>query len=391
MIRKATPALPTTLPVEVPIPAPVGGWVYGGPGVGLSARTFARPDALEPGAVLCDVVLSAICGSDLHTLDGRRQEPTPLILGHEIVGRVAKIGPGGAKDWDGELLSVGDLVTWSIIVACGECFFCHRNLPQKCEQLHKYGHCSCATGQPLTGGFADCIYLKPGTDIFRLPEGVSPEMAVPANCSLATVVNAMEASGLVAGDTALIQGAGLLGVYLTALCKQAGARKVIVADVNAARLRIAEQFGADCCVDLSLSTEDDLADLVAAYTRGRGVDVAFEVCGTDSVFDAGLRCLRTGGRYLVAGVVTSAAQVCIPGQSLTKRCLTFIGIHNYRAEHLAWGLAFLEQNASRLPLHLIVGQTFDLNELDQALDAARTGRSLRVAVRPQPRAKAGRD
>jgi threonine dehydrogenase-like Zn-dependent dehydrogenase len=95
----------------------------------------------------------------------------------------------------------------------------------------------CRTDPPhLTGGFAEHIYIMPGTAVFRVPESLPDEIATPANCALATVVNAVDTIGVNVGETVLIQGAGLLGLNLIALCKQAEASNIIVSDINASRL-----------------------------------------------------------------------------------------------------------------------------------------------------------
>jgi len=348
----------------------------------IETRAFPLPESLEPGAALCKIDLSTICGSDLHTIEGRRQEPAPLILGHEIVGRVAALGPGLDKDWLGNPLKVGDRITWSIVVACGDCFYCKRDLPQKCESLVKYGHCCCEEEHPLTGGFSEYIYLHPRTCIVKLPDTVSDVMAAPANCVLATAVNALDAVSFMPGESVLIQGAGLLGVYLSALCKESGASRVFVTDVHAERLATVQQFGADVGVDLSAVSLEGAEALILAETDGRGVDVAFEACGVSAVVPHGLELLCKGGRYLVAGLVSPNSPINIPGEVLTRNCISLVGIHNYRPEHLVRAIEFLESAAERYPLHEIVGEVLPLSRFDDAVEVAKAQKHLRVAVRP---------
>ena len=104
----------------------------------ISMEHFKIPQCLEPGAALCRVRMSTICGSDLHTICGRREEPTPIILGHEVIGDIVALGAGQDSDGFGDKLKVGDRVTWPVIASCGSgssCFFCERQLPQKCAHL----------------------------------------------------------------------------------------------------------------------------------------------------------------------------------------------------------------------------------------------------------------
>ena len=347
----------------------------------LTIEEFKLPERLEPGAALCRVRMSTICGSDLHTIFGRRQEPAPLILGHEILGEIVALGEPSGHNGSGEPLRVGDRVTWSIMASCGQCFYCKKGLPQKCEQLRKYGHTCCNDAPHLTGGYAEYIYLFPGTAVYRVPENLSDEVATPANCALSTVINALETIGLKRGETVLIQGAGMLGLNLVALCKEAGAAKVIVTDIARERLAVAARFGADACFN---TTEFDSRELTAAIrglAGGYGVDVALEVCGNRAAVAQALDVLRIGGRYLIAGLVTPGSDLGLDGNHLARNYLTVKGIHNYHPDHLAKALEFLEKHAEKYPFAELVGATFPLTEINTAIEAAASGEHIRVAIR----------
>src|SRR6476660_9543883 len=113
----------------------------------LELREFPVPKPAA-GETIVTITCSTICGSDVHTWHGRRNEPTPCVLGHEIVGRIAAFGPSAPRsDLRGMPLREGDRITWTLAASCGECFFCRRGLPQKCESLFKYGHSSIAPGR----------------------------------------------------------------------------------------------------------------------------------------------------------------------------------------------------------------------------------------------------
>jgi putative phosphonate catabolism associated alcohol dehydrogenase len=347
----------------------------------LVIEPFDLPERIEPGAAVCKVRMSTICGSDLHTIAGRRQEPAPLILGHEILGEVVALGDPPPRNGAAEPLGVGDRVTWSIMASCGECFYCNRRLPQKCLRLRKYGHTCCLDPPHLTGGYAEHIYLFPGTAVFRVPDGLSDEVATPANCALSTVVNAVETIGLARGETVLIQGAGMLGLNLVALCKEAGAAVVIVTDVSADRLAFASRFGADACFNLADEPPDEVVAAVRSLAGGYGVDVAFEVCGNRNAVDQAVKSLRIGGRYLIAGLVTPGSDLGLEGNVLTRNCLTVKGIHNYHPDHLAQALQFLEQHGEKYPYADMVGATFSLSEINEAVRVAASGKHIRVAIR----------
>ena len=348
----------------------------------LAIERFDLPDRLEPGALLCKVRMSTICGSDLHTIFGRRREPAPLILGHEILGEVVALGDGVDKSTSGAPLRVGDRVTWSIMASCGECFYCRKSLPQKCLRLIKYGHTCCREAPHLTGGYAEYIYLFPGTAVYHVPENLTDEIATPANCALSTVINALETAAFAPGETVLIQGAGMLGLNLIALCREAKAAKVIVTDAMPRRLEAASRFGADACLNPKDRPPDETAAAIRALSEGgHGVDVAFEVCGNRAAVDQAVQSLRTGGRYVIAGLVTPGSDLDIDGNQLTRKYLTVSGIHNYHPKHLDHALRFLEEHAHEYPYADIVGATFPLDEINEAVRLAATEEHVRVAVR----------
>jgi len=348
----------------------------------LEIIEYEFSDTVKDGMVLCKVLLSTICGSDLHTIMGRRNEPAPLILGHEIIGEIVALGQGVGKDGFGNELKIGDRITWTIMASCGSCFYCLHDLPQKCEKLYKYGH-TCFNDPPhLTGGYSEYIWLYPGTTVYRIPDSLSDQAATPANCALSTVINAVDSIDLKRDETVLIQGAGLLGLNLVALAAEAGAKKIFISDVMQSRLDLAKQFGADICFNLKEMTPDQVDREIRNNTGGYGVDVAFEVCGVKNVVKQAVQVLRIGGRYLIAGLVTPGSDLDIDGNQLTRKYLTIKGIHNYHPRHLGMALKFLEKHHQKYPYDDLVGKIYPLSEINDAIALAETGKFARIAVKP---------
>lgn len=368
----------TTSTVSIPKTSQAA--VFSEVGKPLATERFDLPERLQPGAMICKVRMSTICGSDLHTIFGRRVEPTPLILGHEILGEIVSMGSQSLQNGNAHPLMVGDRVTWSIMASCGTCFYCRKSLPQKCTSLLKYGHTCCRQAPHLTGGYAEHICLMPGTAVYRVPDCLSDEIATPANCALSTMVNAVEAILLAAGETVLIQGAGMLGLNLIALCKEAGAANVIVTDVGPERLALASRFGADACYNPAEWEADELVAAIRDHSGGKGIDVAFEVCGNPAVVDQAIKTLRIGGRYLIAGLVTPGSDLGIDGNQLARNYLTIKGIHNYHPDHLSQGLAFLEKHSHKYPFAELVGAHYPLSEINEAIRVAASGEHIRVAI-----------
>ncbi len=361
--------------------------VFDGPGKPLQLRHFELPE-LKPGEVLVKVAMTTLCGSDLHTLQGHRSTPCPTILGHEILGTVATLpSEGQATDVTGRPLSIGDRITWSVAVHCGECFFCQHELPQKCEHLFKYGHEPIRPQHALGGGLADYCHLAAGTTVFRVPEVLDDRVACPANCATATVVAAMRAAGICAtdhckDDVLLIQGAGMLGLTAAAMASSQQARDVIVCDIHAHRLRQAKQFGASHTVRVEQDSQA-LQDVVMETTRGRGVDLVLEMSGSPDAMETGMDLLRTGGQYIWVGAVSPARPVSLSAEKVVRKMLKIQGVHNYTPADLADALVFLESHQQNFQFATLVSKSFRLEEANAAFEEAANSGSLRVAVHPE--------
>ena len=333
--------------------------------------------------LLVKISCCTICGSDLHTWLGRRKSPLPIILGHEIVGEIIELGAGVSRDSGGRPLKLGDRITWTIMDNCGKCYYCReKGLMMKCLDLKKYGHDSCASPPHFVGGFAEYCHVMPGTCVIKIPDDLSDEVAASANCALATVIAGWDAARLQPGDNVLIQGAGTLGIYAAALARSFGCNKIIVTDVMGNRLDFIKQFGATDVVNVKGVADEELVKRVQGMTRGFGVDVAMDVAGRPEVVPVGLRCLRKGGQYIEQGNVFPGANFTYDASDIIFRWLTIKGIHNYDTKHLEWGIDFLQRYQGVFPFKDIVTHRFALDEINEAMEMAHSGKAIRVAIKP---------
>lgn len=351
--------------------------IFHGTGQPLELRCLPTPQP-RGAEVLVRVLGCTLCGSDLHTADGRRSTPLPTILGHEIVGEVVALGDAASReDLAGQPLEIGDRVTWSIAASCGECFYCRRELPQKCAKLKKYGHEAFRPGYELLGGLAEHCLLLEGTAIVRLPEDLPLAVACPANCATATVAAALRAAGDSRGGNVCVFGAGMLGLTACAMLSAGGAANVVCVDVNAERAARAEAFGATHVV-----APDGLADVVAPTTGGHGFDVVLEISGSPAAFASGWEALRLGGTMVLVGSVFPAPPVEIALEQVVRRNITLKGVHNYAPEDLLAAVEFLAENHARFPFAGLVGPWVPLEEVSRAFDIGRDPGSIRVGVGP---------
>jgi alcohol dehydrogenase len=306
--------------------------------------------------------------------------PVPTVLGHEILGRIVAFGPEARRvDAWVRPLGEGDRVTWAIVANCGECFYCARDLPQKCEHGFKYGHEPIRPGRELSGGLASHCLLVPGTAIFRVPDEVPDEVACPSSCATATVAAAIEAAGpMDDGRSVLVLGAGMLGVTAAAWSRAMGASDVIACDRDTDRLAAAVAFGVtETC------PPSQLAEVVMGATGGRGVDVALEMSGSPEAIEGALPLLRTGGTMVLIGSVFPTRPVPIVPERIVRGCLAVQGVHNYAPRHLRAALAFLAAYPE-YPFGTLVDPWRGLDELDALVASAPPPGALRIGIRPGP-------
>ncbi|WP_436717170.1 zinc-binding dehydrogenase [Roseiconus lacunae] len=347
-----------------------------------SLSTTQLPDApLADGEVQIHVTCCTICGSDLHTFTGRRSAPPRCVLGHEIVGTIDRWGGSDPpQDIRGRKLVAGQRVTWAMAVGCGTCFYCRHGISQKCESLFKYGHETLR--QHSTGGLSETCVLVPGTPIMPIPDSLDDTIACPANCATATVSAAMRLTlqtHPIEDATAMVIGAGMLGITAAAQLADRGARKIIVVDRDSNRLQIVGRFGATDTLVPEPST--DIPAAIRQRTEGRGVDIAFDFAGFLPAVENCLQSIRIGGVAILAGSTFPSEPLKISPETILRRMLTIRGLHNYITEDLEDAVNFLERTRQRYPFHELISSPFSLNQIEDAFAYAIDEKPIRVAVR----------
>lgn len=330
----------------------------------------------QPGELLVRVIGCTLCGSDLHSIEGRRSVPVPTVLGHEIVGRIEQIGGADPLyDAAGQVLVPGDQIVWAIVASCGECFYCRRRLPQKCRNAVKYGHESFRRGYELLGGLAEHCLLTRGTAVVRVPAGLPLSAVCPASCATATIAAALEAAGDLRGQAICITGAGLLGLTAAAMARWMGAAEVIVCEVHEHRRHLAGHFGATRCCGPT-----DLAETIREATGGMGVDAAVEVSGSPAAFESLWTGLRMGATAVLVGSVFPSAPVPLALEQVVRRNLSLRGIHNYAPPHLIQAVDFLARATADYDFSCLVSAWYPLQDIAAAVRAAGDPRAVRIGV-----------
>lgn len=350
-------------------------------GVGIPFEVQEVPVTATPDTVLARVSLATICGSDLHTVSGRRGAEIPCVLGHEVVGTVA--APTSLRSATGEMLREGDRITWNLTTSCGTCDYCvNRELPQKCETMFKYGHARSEGADAVSGGFATHILLRPGTAIYHIPDSMTDQEAAPINCALTTVVNGLVNIGTHAGETAVVHGAGMLGIYAACYLREQGYEYITVVDTNESRLEIAKRFGATHTFNPDQTSVMEIGTALKELTNGRGADLGVEVSGATVGIPDLVTWLAIGGRCVTLGYVYPNANISVDAHQLVTKCVTLKGIHNYHYTALGDAIRFIEENRTRYPFAELIGKTYPLAEINTAFEHAFRQEIIRVAIAP---------
>ena len=355
--------------------------VYDAPNGGFSLREFPLR-APRAGEALVRIRMSTICRSDIHSYQGHRPNPCPGVLGHEIIGTLVALGEGLEHDMRGAPLALGDRVTWSEYFIPGRNWFADvLDLPQKSPGVDKYGHMAVGTDPHHHGGFGEYCYILPQSWVLRLPPELSDEEATPVNCGVATMIAVTEAASIRIGQTVVVQGLGLLGLYGAAIAKARGARLVVGIDGDARRRAMAARFGVDLALDAGMYAPE-LQRAVRQACGAHGADVAIEVCGSAQAIPVGIDLLRTGGTYVLAGVVNPSSMVTLDANLLLRKMLTLRGVHNYHPRNLVEALDFVLANRGRYPFHDLVDGKYPLTRVGDAINDAAARRVLRAAIVP---------
>ena len=256
--------------------------------------------------VLVQLKASGICGSDVHGMDGStgRRIP-PLVMGHEAAGIVAEVGSNAKK------YHPGQRVTFDSTVYCGTCFFCRRGDINLCDHRRVLG-VSCDEYRQH-GTFAEYVAV-PQHIIYPLPEKISLEQsAMVEPCSVA--FHAVAITPVALNDTAVVVGAGIIGLLVIQTLRTSGCGQIIAVDLEPQRLELARQLGADVGLN---PAGDDVVSMIKKLTGSRGADVAFDAVGINASLKTALSSLRKGGALTLIGnlkpEVDLALQTVVTGE-----------------------------------------------------------------------------
>jgi threonine dehydrogenase-like Zn-dependent dehydrogenase len=345
----------------------------------LEIRQVQIPE-LEPGGMLARVEAATLCGTDVHRWHGSLgiERSIPFIPGHETCGIVVELN-GPRTDLLGRPLQEGDRVLWAY-PSCGHCYYCTvARQTTLCSQKISWGHQKIDDYPYLLGGLAEYQYAPPASAVISVPDEVSSDLAASAACALRTVMSGFERLGAIAShEIVVIQGAGPLGLYATAVARDHGANRVLVIGAPSTRLDVAQELGADAVLDLEqVPDPKDRIAWVRDQSGGRGGDVVIQVASGDSVGE-GLMMVRPGGRYVSIG---QGGKNSVPLEAL-GRAVSYVNIQQAEPRHWLQAVNFLATRRS-LPFDRIITGSFGLEDASEAFRLMANYTIVKPVIYPQ--------
>jgi S-(hydroxymethyl)glutathione dehydrogenase/alcohol dehydrogenase len=339
-------------------------------GGGLHVEDVPQP-APRTGEILVKVSACGVCHTDLHVIKGEVGFPMPCVLGHEVAGSVAALGPGVSGP------SVGTKVACSFIMPCGTCRFCAQGRDDVCETFFGMNRLrgtlydgetrlQRTDGTPLwmysMAGLAEYCVV-PATDVFPLPEGVKLHESAILGCAVFTAYGAVRNSAdLHTGETVAIVAVGGVGMNLVQMTRAFGASRIIAVDIQDEKLEMARRLGA---TDVVNGAREDAVKAVRELTGGSGVDVSFEALGRAETFVQASEMLRDGGRMVAIGIAPGTTTAPLEITRLVRRSQRVIGSYGARTRTDMPAVLDLAARGA-IKAEDVVTERFPLDQVDAA-------------------------
>ena len=334
---------------------------------------------LKEGEILVKNSFTTLCRSDINTFVGKRQEKTPTILGHEITGIIQEFGPKPCRnDERGKMLEIGDRITWGIFASDPESKMARKGIPQKGEDLFKYGHEKITTNSSFHGGLADYIILRQHTPVIKIADTMPDPVAAIINCAVATVAGSVRLAGDLRRKVVAVSGLGMLGTIACAMANKSGAYEVIGIDIDPERLEKVKEYGVDQTINARGSLERELTEL---YRTKRPIDVVLEFSGAATAMETTLKALAIGGTAVWVGATFPQRDLKIDPEYMIRNLLTIKGLHNYNHSDFVRAVEFMEEHHQSIPFKKMVHSFDSLDSVNDAFEYAKTHNPYRVGIK----------
>ena len=351
---------------------------------GLHIEEIPVPEP-RTGEILVRVAACGVCHTDLHVMKAEVAFPTPAVMGHEITGTVAALGPGVTGP------AVGTPVASAFIMPCGTCPACGAGRDDLCDNFFAMNRLKGTlydgtsrlrrkNGTSLAmysmAGLAEYAVV-PSTDVFPVPAALPLQESCVLGCAIFTAFGAVRhAAELRGGERIAVVAAGGVGINIVQIARAFGASQIIAVDVRDDKLEAARRLGA---TDVVNSRETDAVARVRELTDGRGVDTAFEVLGLPQTFTQAFEMIRDGGRMIAVGIAPVKTTAAVEITRLVRRELRIIGSYGARTRTDMPEIIRLAAQGVFRP-ETIVTERFPLTDADAAYQALARGEIVGRAI-----------
>ena len=329
-------------------------------GPGLELRRVPVPEP-KAGEVLIKIHKTAICGTDVHIFNwdpwaAEHIKHPPMTIGHEYVGEIAQLGEGVTD------LHVGQRVSGEGHITCHRCRNCHTGNIQWCKD-------TVSVGVDRDGAFAEYVCI-PATNVIIIDESL-PEDVVAFFDAFGNATHTALMFPLV-GEDVLITGAGPIGIIAAGICKYAGARRVIITDINDDRLELARRMKVDAAVN---TMREDLTQIMKEQNLTEGFDVGLEMSGSEIAFKQMISCMRNGGKISLLGIGNKPFTLNM--NDIIGKGLTLQGIYGRKMDN--WHqMSYMVQGG--LDLTPVITHRFHYTEFEKGFAAMNSGKSGKVIL-----------
>ncbi|MBO4420011.1 MAG: L-threonine 3-dehydrogenase [Oscillospiraceae bacterium] len=329
-------------------------------GPGLELRKVPVPEP-KAGEVLIKIHKTAICGTDVHIFNwdpwaAEHIKHPPMTIGHEYVGEIAVLGEGVTG------LTVGQRVSGEGHITCHRCRNCHTGNIQWCKD-------TVSVGVDRDGAFAEYVCI-PATNVIPIDPSL-PEDVVAFFDAFGNATHTALMFPLV-GEDVLITGAGPIGIIAAGICKYAGARRVIITDINEDRLALARKMNVDAAVN---TAKEDLKEVMRQQNIAEGFDVGLEMSGSEIAFKQMISCMRNGGKISLLGIGNKPFTLNM--NDIIGKGLTLQGIYGRKMDN--WHqMSYMVQGG--LDLSPVITHRFHYTDFEQGFAAMNSGKSGKVIL-----------
>ena len=329
----------------------------------LEMQIFNLPEIGEEDGLLA-VERVGVCGSDPPIYRGRKtrgERPYPIIIGHEIVGRIVKIGKKAEKRLG---VKEGDRAAMEYAFGCGVCDACMAGRYTLCEKNYTYGSMiSCKEPPHLFGGYSEFVYIHPRAMAHNIGDDISPEIGVLICAVLGNSIRWLRHIGGVSiGQTVVVVGPGLQGISATAVAKESGADPIIVIGLSRdqKRLEMAKRFGADIVIN---SDKTDPAEAVRQITNGKMAELVMDVSASSAGAQLALSLAGKGSKFVMPGLYKENVSLDLNFAVVNEIQILGVFSHDFRAVRPAIKMV----KKKNFPFEELISHCFPLEEAEKAI------------------------